>query len=98
MKMRWASQLIVVIGKETHTRQWVNWEIEQAHKLGKPIIGVYESGLTNKVPVPENLEKYGSAVVPWRADSVIKAIEGQSIFKNPDGSPSPKLSGGNVVC
>lgn len=98
MKMRWASQLIVVVGKETHTRQWVNWEIEQAHKLGKPIIGVYESGLTNKVPVPENLEKYGSAVVPWRADSVIKAVDGHSIFKNPDGSPSPTLRGGNVVC
>jgi hypothetical protein len=39
MKMRWASQVIVVIGKETHQRPWVNWEIKAAHQLGKPIIG-----------------------------------------------------------
>lgn len=98
MKMRWASQLIVVIGKETHTRQWVNWEIEQAHKLGKPIIGVFESGLPNDTPIPKKLEDYSSAVVPWRADSIIKAMDGKSIFNKPDGSPSPKLNGGNVVC
>ncbi|MCH8498601.1 MAG: TIR domain-containing protein [Marinobacter sp.] len=42
MKMRWASQVIVIIGKETHQRDWVNWEIKAAHQLGKPIIGVYE--------------------------------------------------------
>lgn len=32
MKIRWAGQVIVVIGKETHQRPWVNWEIEVAHK------------------------------------------------------------------
>lgn len=98
MKMRWASQLIVVVGKQTHQRQWVNWEIEQAHKLGMPIIGVYESGLNGKVAIPENLENYGSAVVPWRADSVIKAIDGKSIFQTPDGEPAARVDGGNVVC
>ena len=57
MKMRWASQVIVVIGKETHKRDWVNWEIETAHKLGKPILGVYENGLKGNVEIPESLEK-----------------------------------------
>ena len=56
MKMRWASQVIVIIGKETHTRPWVDWEIKVAHQLGKPIIGVYENGLREKVSLPENLE------------------------------------------
>ncbi|KNC68148.1 hypothetical protein AC626_06535 [Pseudoalteromonas rubra] len=98
MKMRWASQLIVVVGKETYQREWVNWEIELAHKMGKPIIGVYESGLTGKVPLPEQLQNYGTSVVPWRSDSIIKAIEGKSQFENPDGSPSERIAGGNIVC
>lgn len=55
MKIRWAGQVIVVIGKETHQRPWVNWEIKIAHQLGKPIIGVYENGLKDKVEIPENL-------------------------------------------
>ena len=98
MKMRWASQVIVVIGKETHQREWVNWEIDAAHKLGKPVIGVYENGLKDKVEIPENLEKYGASVVGWRAESVMGALDGESEFHYPNGSPFPKTLGGNVVC
>lgn len=98
MKMRWASQVIVIIGKETHTRSWVDWEIKIAHQLGKPIIGVYENGLKEKVPLPENLEKYATSIVGWRADSVIDALGGGSQFQNPDGTPRPKVTGRNIVC
>ncbi|WP_228040530.1 TIR domain-containing protein [Nodosilinea sp. LEGE 07088] len=31
MKISWAGKIVVLIGKETHSRPWVNWEIEQAH-------------------------------------------------------------------
>lgn len=98
MKMRWASQVIVVIGKETHERPWVNWEIKAAHQLGKPIIGVYENGLKDQVEIPENLKKYATSIVGWRADSVISSLDGKSQFERHDGAPSPKISGGNVVC
>lgn len=98
MKMRWASQVIVVIGKETHQRPWVNWEVKAAHQLGKPIIGVYENGLKDQVEIPANLRKYATSIVGWRSDSVIEALEGKSQFQNPDGTPSPRTDGGNVVC
>lgn len=98
MKMRWASQVIVVIGKETHKRPWVNWEIETAWKLGKPVIGVYENGLKGEVEIPENLKKYSTSIVGWRSDSVISALEGNSQFENPDGTPSPRRLGGHVTC
>ncbi|SRR5690554_5536938 len=97
-KMRWASQVIVVIGKETHSRDWVNWEIEAAHRLGKPIIGVYENGLKDKVKIPENLEKYATSIVGWRAESVISSLNGESQFQEPDGSVSPKIHGGSFTC
>ncbi len=98
MKMRWASQVIVVIGKETHSRDWVNWEIEAAHKLGKPVFGVYENGLKDKVEIPENLSKYGTSVIGWRAGSVIGVLEGKSEFQFPDGTPFPKSDGGHITC
>lgn len=98
MKMRWASQVIVVIGKKTHERPWVNWEVKAAHQLGKPIIGVYENGLKDQVEIPDNLKKYATSIVGWKADSVIEALEGKSQFQNPDGTPSPRTDGGNVVC
>ncbi len=98
MKMRWASQVIVVIGKETHSRPWVDWEIKAAHQLGKPIIGVYENGLKEKVEIPENLKKYATSIVGWRADSVIDALSGKSQFQSPDGTPLPKATGRNIVC
>ncbi|MCB9987707.1 MAG: TIR domain-containing protein, partial [Rhodospirillales bacterium] len=93
MKMRWASQVIVVIGKETHQRPWVNWEVKAAHQLGKPIIGIYENGLKEKVEIPDNLKKYATSIVGWRSDSVIDALEGKSQFQNPDGTPSPRTDG-----
>ena len=98
MKMRWAGQLIVVIGKETHSRPWVNWEIKVAHKLGMRIIGVYENGLKDQVKSPENLEKYATTIVGWKADAVIGALAGNSEFQKPDGTPRERNIGGHVQC
>ena len=62
MKMSWAGTVIVLIGKETHQRPWVNWEINKANELGKRIVGVYTYGGT-KADIPPAFEKYGSALV-----------------------------------
>lgn len=99
MKMSWASTVIVLVGKETHSRPWVNWEIEQAHKQGKNIVGVYELGLKDKVDLPPALEKYEtSQVVGWNSEAIIDAIEGKPVFQNPDGSPSLRKDGTHTVC
>jgi len=99
MKISWAGSVIVLVGKETHSRPWVNWEIEQAHRQGKPIVGVYENGLKDKVEIPDALEKYGtSQVVGWDPQSIISAIEGKPTFQNPDGTPSPRKAGLHPIC
>ena len=38
------STLVVYITPATRGSQWVNWEIEYAHKQGKTIVGVWERG------------------------------------------------------
>lgn len=45
MKMR--SCIIVLIGEHTQGRKWINFEIENAWKNGKGIVGIYINGLKN---------------------------------------------------
>jgi hypothetical protein len=85
MKISWATTVVVLIGEETHSRPWVNWEIEEANAQGKRIVGVYERGGTN-YEVPAALEKYSSSIVAWNAGSIQAAIDGGTSFQNPDGS------------
>jgi hypothetical protein len=86
MKISWAGTVMVLIGKETHSRPWVNWEIDQANRQGKRIVGVYVRGATD-ADKPPALEKYASAIVGWNSDSIINALDGSVYpFQNPDGS------------
>lgn len=84
MKVSWASMVIVLIGKNTAQRPWVDWEINQAKRQGKRIIGVYERGGTEN-DKPAALEQYASAIVNWSADSIISAVEGTNSFQTPAG-------------
>lgn len=87
MKMKWAKTVVVLVGKHTHERPWVNWEIEQANRYGKRIVGVFERG-GSEADLPESFNQYGDALVGWNSSSVIGAIDGDcSPFERPDGSP-----------
>jgi len=98
-KISWAGTVVVLIGKETHSRPWVNWEIEQANKQGKRIVGVYVRGGT-EADKPANLEKYASAIVGWNTECIIAAIDGtENQFQNPDGSPrQPSYPRTSITC
>ncbi len=98
MKISWASTVVVLIGKDTHQRSWVNWEIEKANQQGKRIVGVFVRGGT-EADIPPSLEKYGSAIVNWNTDSIMSAIDGDNTFKNSDGNTrqAPNASG-SVNC
>lgn len=86
-KISWSSTVVVLIGKETHSRSWVDWEIEEAHKQEKRIVGVFERGGT-EADIPAPLEKYASAIVGWNSESIVNAIDGkENHFENPDGTP-----------
>ena len=87
LKISWAGTVVVLIGERTHSRPWVDWEINQAHKQGKRIVGVYARGGT-EVNKPHNLEKYAAAIVGWNEKAIMDAIDGTAnAFENPDGTP-----------
>jgi hypothetical protein len=98
MKISWASTVVVLIGKDTHTRPWVDWEIGKANEQGKRIVGIFARGGT-EADIPKNLEAYASAIVNWNSDSIINAIDGENNFKNPQGQDRPAPNaGGSVNC
>jgi hypothetical protein len=93
MKVSWASTVVVLIGEKTHTRPWVNWEIDQAHAQGKTIVGVFEQG-GKDADIPKSLEKYASAIVGWNANSIQRAIDkGERFFESSDGSVRKPVNG-----
>jgi len=98
MKMSWAGTVIVLVGKETHSRPWVNWEIREAQRQGKNIVGVYEQGLKDKVELPDALKSYGTSIVGWQSDSIINAVNGNPSFQNPDGSSCVSQAGYHGTC
>lgn len=97
IKISWASTVVVLIGKDTHTRPWVDWEINKAKEQGKRIVGVFERGGTD-ADIPKALKDYGSAIVNWNTSSIISAIDGENVFKNPDGSNRAGTSGSSFDC
>lgn len=97
-KISWASTVVVLIGKDTASRPWVNWEIAEANRQGKKIVGVFEQGGTEN-DVPSKLEDYGSALVAWNTKSIVGAIDGgDTEFQNPDGSIRSGTSSMSVSC
>ena len=95
LRIQWSGTFICLIGQNTHTRQWVDWEIEQANKKGKRIVGVFINGAKDS-DVPENFEKYGNALVCWTSDKIIDAIEGRiNNWESSDGFSRPPFWEGN---
>lgn len=93
MKISWASTIVVLVGEKTHSRPWVNWEIDQAHAQGKAIVGVFDQG-GKDAHIPKSLEKYASAIVGWNASSIQRAIaNGERFFESSDGSVRQPVSG-----
>ena len=84
-QIQWAGTLLVYISPQTKNSDWVNWEIEYAHRLGKRIIGVWERG-ANECDIPEALDNYADAVVGWRGERIIEAINGIDTWEKSDGT------------
>lgn len=74
-RIKWAGAMIVLISPDTHTSEWVDWEIEYAHKEGKRIVGVWVRG-GQEADVPANLDRYADAVVGWQSERIIEALNG----------------------
>lgn len=68
-RIKQSSVVVVAIGEETHTRPAVLWEIQKAHELGKPVIGMrIYSDKNHKIPQP--MIEHGDKVLPWKLSAL----------------------------
>lgn len=85
-RIDWAGVLVVLVTPDTRESDWVNWEIEYAERNDTRIIGVLDWGESD-AELPEALKDYADAIVGWQGEQIIKAINGENIFCNADGTP-----------
>ena len=85
-RINWCSVLVVYISRETKNSDFVNWEIEYAHRQGKRIVGVWERGAKD-CELPDALDRYADAVVGWNGESIVDAVNRDSNdWYRPNGS------------
>ncbi len=97
-RIRQCSVMIVYISPDTKTSDWVEWEIEYAHKQEIRVVGVWAHG-DAQCDVPEALTKVADAVVGWHGNNIIDAIEGRvNDWTGPDGAPRDKQAIGRYSC
>lgn len=73
-RIKWANTVVVLIGKETHARKWVNWEIEEAIRLNKEVIGIFLPDESD-IKIPSALEKYRTAILEWNENVILDRIK-----------------------
>ena len=62
---------IVIAGMYTSYREWMQYEIDESVRMGKPILGIRPWGNTI---VPTYVSSYANEIVGWNTDSIVSAI------------------------
>lgn len=75
-KIKPVNCVLIISGLYTSYREWMQYEIETAVRLGKPIIGIVPWGNTE---VPATVRLYADTIVNWNTDSIVQAIRDFSI-------------------
>lgn len=63
--------VLVLSGIYVSHSNWIDFEIEYARELGKPIVGIQPWGSIN---TPASVTKYATEIVGWNTSSIVDAI------------------------
>jgi hypothetical protein len=72
-KIKRCSVVVCLIGDGTAWREWVEWELETALKLGKGICGVRLKD--SRGQAPELLRRVGAPIAAWDQGAIVATIE-----------------------
>jgi len=68
------SVVIVAIGETTADSDAVDWEIREAHRQGKKVIGM-RLHKTENHRIPRALQEFGDKIIDWKADQLGDELE-----------------------
>lgn len=95
--IKWAGKVIVLITPETKNHEWVDWEINCAEDLNKPIIGVWARGSAG-CEIPDALERHADAVVGWNSEHILRALNNKRLWETSDGSQRGEQAVKRIGC
>lgn len=72
-KIKKCSVVVCLIGDGTAWRDWVDWELDTALRLGKGICGVRLKESRGKAP--DILVQIGAPIASWNPEAIVAAIE-----------------------
>lgn len=100
MRISWSSTFICLIGPRTHTRNWVNFEIEQARNQNKRIVGVYTYGNKDTATLPPAFKEIEANVLGWNSiDKLGAIISGDNFpYENADGTTATPIYPISRIC
>lgn len=75
-KIKPVNCVLIISGLYTSHHEWMQYEIETAVRLGKPVIGIVPWGNTE---VPAIVRLHSDTIVNWNTDSIVRAIRDFSI-------------------
>lgn len=70
------SCVIILSGMYVSYSEWIDYEIETAVELGKPIIGVKPWGQER---IPMKVQNYADEIVGWNSSSIIDAVRRKAL-------------------
>lgn len=71
-----ASCVLVISGMYYNYREWMQYELETAKRMNKPIIAIQPWG---NIRMPAELYQYATTVVGWNTSSIVNAIRTYSL-------------------
>jgi hypothetical protein len=75
-QMRPANAFLILSGMYVAHSEWIQYEINFARRIGRPIIGIRPWGSER---VPEAVQKAATEIVGWNTDSIVAAIRSHAL-------------------
>lgn len=75
-KIRPANIILIISGMYYNNREWMQYELESAVKLNKPIVAIKPRG---NILMPTEIQQSADVLVNWNTDSIVDAIRQYSL-------------------
>jgi hypothetical protein len=75
-QMRPANVFLILCGMYVPHSDWINYEINFARRIGRPIIGIRPWGSER---IPEAVQNAATEIVGWNSDSIVSAIRSYAL-------------------
>jgi len=80
-KIRRCGVVLCIISREIYRSSWVNWELETAIEMGKPIVAMAIKGLTESVTLPHPIRDTSVPFYVWNPGSLNSYLASASVVR-----------------